>query len=102
MYRILITTSNDRNTLEMIAKNCVVNKKLSPCVHVIDNARSFYIWNDNFVSENEYLLLVKCKDENVEKIKDIISTEHNHDVPEIISLHFDIVSEKYKEWFNKQ
>ena len=102
MYRMLITTSNDKSVLNMIAEDCILNKKLSPCAHIINDARSFYLWNDEFVSENEYLLLIKCKDENIEKINDIISANHNYDVPELISLQFDIVSEKYKEWFNKK
>ena len=49
MYKILITTSNNRDVLSMIAKDCILNKKLSPCAHIIDNNSSFYIWNDDFV-----------------------------------------------------
>ena len=102
MYKILITTSNDKSILDMIAKECVLNKKLSPCVHIINNASSFYLWNDDFISEKEYLLFIKCNDENIERINDIISANHNYDVPELVSVQFDIVSEKYKEWFNKK
>tara|TARA_X000001036_G_scaffold34192_2_gene27917 strand:+ start:10522 stop:10830 length:309 start_codon:yes stop_codon:yes gene_type:complete len=102
MYKILITTSNNRDVLSMIAKDCILNKKLSPCAHIIDNNSSFYIWNDDFISDKEYILMIKCKEQSVQEIKEIINAKHNYDIPELISIEFDIASDKYKEWFNKK
>ena len=42
MYRILITTSNDKNILKTIAKDCIVNKNISPCAHLADRINSLY------------------------------------------------------------
>ena len=101
MYKILITTSNDRDILSMIAKDCVFNKRLSPCAHIIDNNSSFYIWDDDFISEQEYILMIKCKEQFMGEIKEIVNAKHNYDMPELISIKFDIVSDEYKEWFNR-
>ena len=101
MYKILITTSTNSNILKMIIQECVLNKKLSPCAHIINNVNSFYIWDDNLVNENESILMIKCKKSNADAIKRIINEKHNYKVPEIISFDFDIISSKYKRWFNE-
>jgi len=100
MYKALITTSNNLSTLKDIARECVLNKNISPCVHLIEGVSSCYVYNKEFVDEKEYVLIIKCKSENTILINDVIDRLHNYDVPEVISFEFDILSEKYKEWFN--
>jgi len=102
MYRILITTSNNRNVLEQIAKDSILNKKISRCAHITSAVNSFYMWDDTLVSEDEYLLIIKCESKYISEIEKIIKNRHNYDIPEIISVDFDIVSKEYKEWFNKK
>ena len=78
-----------------------MTKKISPCAHIINSVNSFYIWDDSFVSgDKEHVLAMKCKNENILKIEKIIDEKHNYDTPEIISINFSIISEKYKEWFD--
>ena len=100
MYNILITSSNEYNVLKSIAID-IINKKLSPCTHIINNVESFYLWNDNAVDDNENLLLIKCKQANISEIEKIINAKHNYEIPEIISHEFNIISNKYKKWFDK-
>ena len=100
MYKILITTSDDYNILKMIARECVSSTQLSPCTHIINGAvETLYVWDDDLFDVEEYILIIKCEMKNIDKIKTIISENHNYDVPEIISIDFDIASEKYKKWF---
>ena len=101
MYKALITTSNNELVLQNIVEDCVQNKKLSPCAHIITNISSFYEFENKFISDKEYVLIIKCKKENLEAINDIVNDLHNYDVPEIISVKFNIISQKYKEWFDK-
>ena len=102
MYKILITTSNNSDVLQLIAKDCILGKKLSPCAHLIDNNSSFYIWDGDYICESEYILAIKCKAGYAEEISEIINARHNYEIPEIISIDFSIASKKYKEWFNKK
>ena len=75
----------------------IINKKLSPCTHIINDVKSFYLWNNNVVDDNENLLLIKCKQSDINEIEKIIDTKHNYAVPEIISHEFNIISNKYKK-----
>ena len=100
MYKIIITTSNQKDILRYISKTLIL-KNLSRCIHILDNMESFYIWKGNLEIENENLLLIKCHERHVNAIRDLILEVHNYDNPEIISCNFDIISSKYKNWFNK-
>ena len=100
MYKILITSSNQYDILKKISQE-LVNQKLSPCTHIIKNIESFYLWENNLVNDNENLLLIKCSQENLSSIENLIIKKHNYDTPEIICHEFSIVSEKYKKWFNQ-
>ena len=100
MIRIVETTTDQVKIAEKISKS-IINLKLSPCVQIIDKVRSFYIWEDEMVSEEEYVIKIKTIDEYIEKITAIIIQESNYDVPEIISYGFQIESKDYEDWFNE-
>ena len=100
MYNILITSSNKHSVLKNIARD-IIDRKLSPCAHIISDVESFYIWDNNVIDDNENLLLIKCRQSNIQKIKKIINEKHNYEVPEIISHEFNIISNKYIKWFNQ-
>jgi len=99
MYKIIITSSNDYNVLRNISK-ILVNKKLSPCTHIIKDVDSFYLWEGVENSTNENLLLIKTFKKNISQIEKIISNYHNYEIPEIISHDFNIISIPYKKWFD--
>ena len=100
MYKILITTSDNISVLEEIAKECILHQKISPCAHIINNVKSLYVWEDSYTKQSEYILLIKCKEQFSDDIKALITDKHNYETPELLSIDFDIASEKYKEWFD--
>ena len=79
----------------------VVKEKLSPCIQVIKNIQSNYLWKNKINTAKEYLLLIKCKESNLGKIKTFIEKEHNYDVCELISIDIDILNPLYKNWFDQ-
>ena len=99
MYKILITSSNKYKILKEIS--CyLIKKRLSPCIHIIKNIESFYLWKHEVINENECLILVKCLNKNIKEIEQVIYEKHNYTTPEIISHEFNIISKKYEKWFN--
>ena len=100
MYKILITSSNKYDTLKQIALR-LTNSKLSPCSYIIKDVESFYLWDKKTVSDSEYLLIIKCNKNRIREIEKVICSIHNYDLPEIISHEFNIVSDRYKEWFDE-
>jgi periplasmic divalent cation tolerance protein len=98
MIKIIITTTDDIKTAKMIA-NLLVEKKLSPCVQIIDQITSIYRWKNKIVEDKEYLLLIKSVDGLIDEIKRTIISNHNYDVPEIIEFNSEFINESYRNWF---
>ena len=93
----VITTVGKREDAENMAENLVKNG-LSPCVNIIEDHESVYMWKGDIVHEKEYILLIKTQ--NREIISDHLKKAHPYDVPEIISFHGEIDSNEYEQWFN--
>ena len=98
MYKIICTTTDSKNIAENISKE-VINSKLSPCAQIINNIKSYYIWNNELKNQREYLIQIKTKSSNLDLIKNIILDNHNYDIPEIISYDMNIENDSYKDWF---
>ena len=100
MYLSIKTTSNDLKVLKKIS-NIILNNNSSPCVHIIENVKSQYMWKDNLTTSIEGILEIKTTQKYKKQICDIIQKEHNYDIPEITCCCIEIIDDKYKEWFNQ-
>jgi len=96
---ILETSSNSKKILKNIS-NKLLNKNLTPCVHIIEILDSSYLWDGEIVTEKEYKMTIKTHEENEKLIVDIIRDLHNYSVCEISKYPFSILNEDYKNWFN--
>ena len=99
MNKFVITTTDDKNKANMIAKN-LVSKKLAACINIISNVESIYRWDDKIHTENEFIIIIKTISRNIPRIKTYLLNNHNYEVPEIIVCDFSIIDEKYLKWFN--
>tara|TARA_B100001750_G_C15174908_1_gene431158 strand:+ start:355 stop:666 length:312 start_codon:yes stop_codon:yes gene_type:complete len=100
MYKILITTT-DSIDLAGKVKDYVLINSLSPCVQILSNVESSYMWKNKIETAKEYILLIKCNKSNLPKIKNFIDEEHNYDIHELISADIDILNPKYRDWFDE-
>ena len=97
-YKIITTTINSQEAIDSI-KNTLLLKKKSPCIQVIKSLQSSYKWKGDVVTEDEMMLIIKTNKTNCSSVITEIKKHHTYDTPEIISYDFDILSDKYKEWF---
>ena len=97
-FKIIMTTIADEKVADKIAES-LIEGKLSPCVQKIKNISSIYQWKGKTVHDDEILLLIKTKDELMEKITELIIKNHTYETPEIAKIDFSVLSEKYLRWF---
>ena len=95
------TTSNCESTLKKIASE-LLDKKLSPCTHILKIYQSGYIWKGEIVYKPEFKLEIKALSSCQKKIMTIIKKHHNYDVFELCINKINSVNEQYNDWFNKQ
>ena len=95
--RVVLTTVPNSAAAEELAEK-IVSAKLAACVQILPQMTSIYVWEGKVQKENEHLLLIKTLPEKWEELRDFISANHSYDVPEIVAIDAEKVSEKYLQW----
>jgi periplasmic divalent cation tolerance protein len=93
---MVISTFPDEESGASVAME-LINKKLCACVN-LTKVRSLYSWNNKLEDREEYLVLFKCTSSTVEELKSTIKRAHPYDVPEIVEIRMNDVSESYLSW----
>jgi len=94
---MVFVTCESKSQAEEIA-NKVVAEQLAACVNVVPGVRSCYVWEGKLTWSEELLLVIKTTRGAFEKLKARVSDLHSYDVPEIVGVGVDAVSEKYWNW----
>ena len=94
---VVITTEKDKKTARKLA-NVLLKEKLIACV-TFKNIESFFWWEGDINQSKEVQLMIKCKEENINKVCNKIAQWHSYEVPEII--YFRVSANKnYHYWVN--
>ncbi|MBS2021575.1 MAG: divalent-cation tolerance protein CutA [Deltaproteobacteria bacterium] len=79
----------------------VVDEKLAACCNLIPAVRSIYRWQDKLQDENEVLVLIKTRAEQLDRLKARILELHPYEVPEVLVLPVESGYAGYLEWMAK-
>ena len=94
---IVLTTEADKKTACKIS-NILLLEKLTACV-TLKNIESHFWWEGEINKSKEVQLIIKCKEQNINKVCERISEFHSYEVPEII--YFPVSASKdYHHWVN--
>ena len=94
---LIITTEADKKNASKLA-NLLLREKLIPCVS-FKNIESNFWWEGDINQSKEVQLIIKCKEENLNKVCNKISEWHSYQVPEIIYFRVS-ANKKYHQWIN--
>jgi periplasmic divalent cation tolerance protein len=94
---VVLTTAPNQGEAHSLAE-AIVRTKLAACVQVLPPMTSFYWWNDDIQKDPERLLLIKTLSEKYDELEAFIQANHSYDVPEIVALDSEKVSESYFAW----
>ena len=93
---IVLSTFPDEESAISVAEQ-LINKKLCACVS-LTKVRSLYNWNNKLENHFEYIALFKTTSLTAEELKSNIKRAHPYEVPEIVELKMNKVSETYLSW----
>ena len=94
---VVLTTVPNAEEAETLARK-IIESKLAACVQVLPLMKSFYFWEDQIQTDSEHLLLIKTIIEKYDELEKFIQANHSYDVPEIVALAAERVSESYLGW----
>ncbi len=95
---VLCTVPGEEKAGEIARK--IVKEKLGACVNYF-KVNSIFEWKGKIELEQEYLLIIKTKEEKFEELKNFIKKIHPYGVPEIISLRIEKGNEDYLKWIEE-
>ena len=96
IYLVITTEADKKNALKLA--DLLLSEKLIPCV-TFKNVESHFWWKGEINQSKEVQLMIKCKEENVNKVCNKISEWHSYELPEII--YFRVSANKnYHQWVN--
>lgn len=94
---IIFTTVPNNEEAEILARK-IIDAKLAACVQILPPMKSFYFWENAIQSDSEHLLLIKTRAKNYDELEKFIQTNHSYDVPEIVAVKAENVSDEYLNW----
>lgn len=97
---IVFTTTPNLEEGERLAGR-IVAERLAACVQILPRMRSVYFWKGEVVSEAEHLLLIKTSEEKYEALERFLVSNHSYEVPEIVAVSAEKVSEGYAKWLSE-
>ena len=97
--RLMLVTHPNREHAERITKG-VIDAKLAACVLVTD-VKSFYNWEGKLNEDDEVVTILKTSNGKVADLEKYIETNHDYDVPAIISFQAN-ANQAYSDWLSQQ
>ena len=94
---VVFTTVPNIKEAETLARK-IVEAKLAACVQVLPEMKSFYFWENEVQKDSEHLLLIKTSEETYDELEKLIKQNHSYDVPEIVAVSSEKVSDDYLNW----
>ncbi len=95
----MLVTHPNKEHAERITRG-VIDAKLAACVLVTD-VKSFYNWEGKLNKDDEVVTILKTSTEKVTELQKYIETNHDYDVPAIISFQAN-ANESYGNWVKEQ
>jgi periplasmic divalent cation tolerance protein len=97
---LLLTTLHKKETAHQIGLD-LLKKRLIVCYNLTP-IESAYWWKGKIMKESETLMILKTRQENVEKIEKLITKNSGYEVPEVIALKPSQVNSTYLEWVHRE
>jgi periplasmic divalent cation tolerance protein len=95
--QLVLTTLPNADAAATLAR-ALVEERLAACCNILPAVRSIYRWQDKVNDENEVLMLIKTRAEQIERLKSRMLELHPYAVPEILVLPVESGYTGYLEW----
>ena len=96
-YIQVLTTVEHKADAEKIAK-ILVEKQLAACVQIIGPLTSYFRWQGKLDSAQEYLCLIKSREDLFLQLETAIKDLHPYEVPEIVATPITNGGKDYLNW----
>jgi periplasmic divalent cation tolerance protein len=93
-------TTKDEKEAEKIA-NSLVENGLAACCNIVPSVKSIYRWKNNVEEANESMVIIKTKQELVEKAVRKIKSEHSYEIPAVEFINVENGNPDSLDWIQE-
>ncbi|MBW1912381.1 MAG: divalent-cation tolerance protein CutA [Deltaproteobacteria bacterium] len=101
LKKVTFTTVDKEEDARKIARN-IVEKRLAACAQVIGPITSTFWWKDKIDEVEEWLLILKTRNDLYGKLEKAIKEIHPYEVPEILALPVVAGNQDYLDWLDNE
>ena len=98
-YIQVSTTTETKEQAENIAQH-LVEKKLAACVQITGPITSIYRWKGKVEKAQEWLCVIKTREELFDRVETAIKKMHTYETPEIVAVPIIKGSKEYLTWLD--
>jgi len=100
-YIQISTTTETKEQAQKIAQY-LVEENLAACVQIIGPLTSIYRWKGKVENTQEWLCLIKTREDLYNKVETAIKSRHSYEIPEIIAVQISKGSPEYLSWLENE
>ncbi|MBW1769098.1 MAG: divalent-cation tolerance protein CutA [Deltaproteobacteria bacterium] len=100
-YIQVITTTEKKEDVEKLSRE-MVGKRLAACAQILGPITSTFRWEGSIDTAEEWLLIMKTRDDLYEELEKAILEIHPYDVPEILATPVIAGNKTYLDWLNSE
>jgi periplasmic divalent cation tolerance protein len=100
-YIQVVTTTETKADAQAIAR-ALIEKRLAGCVQIIGPIKSTYWWQGEIETAEEWLCVIKSKQDLYEELEEAIREVHPYEVPEILAVPVIAGSKDYLRWLDDE
>lgn len=93
----VLTTVEHKADAEKMAR-ALVEKRIAACVQIVGPLTSYFQWQGKLDSAQEYLCLIKIRNDHFPELEAAIKNMHPYEVPEIIATPITKGGKDYLNW----
>ena len=101
MTTVFYSTIDSLDKANVLAEGLLSNK-LASCVNIIPGMQSMYMWEGKLCKEEELVLIIKSTKDMFSEVEEYFKEHHVYDVPCLMELSVDNVSDDYGDWLMNQ
>ena len=96
-YILILVTTSSKQEAEKISQT-LLKTKLIACANIIGPVSSHFQWNGKVEQTEEFLVLMKSRQDLFDAIYERVKALHSYEVPEVVALPIMAGSKAYLDW----
>ena len=100
MKFVQVSTTTAREEDAQRIADALVAQRLAGCVQILGPIRSTFRWQDRVDTAQEWICLVKSREDLYARVEAAIKANHSYEVPEILCTPVTAGSAEYLGWLD--